>query len=136
MRALDGAVVDVDAAVVLDAPWPAAVLPAGELVGGGDPVALAELLDLPLATEVVAATVPAAGHPVGWTELVEVVLACRQLGIEAAGRGAVPARRTVGVGGRGRFTGRFRVPAWRDEHGRWHAEDPLRALLGVLADPR
>jgi hypothetical protein len=33
-------------------------------------------------------------------------------------------------------SGRFRVPAWFDEDGRWHAEDPLRALLGVLADGR
>jgi hypothetical protein len=32
--------------------------------------------------------------------------------------------------------GRFRVPAWVDEDGRWHAEDPLRALLGVLAQDR
>ncbi len=135
VRALDGAVVDVDAAVVLDAPWPAAVLPAGQLVGGGDPVALAELLDLPLATEVVEATVPAAGHPVGWTELVEVVLACRQLGIEVPD-GVLYRHDELWVSAARPVPGRFRVPAWRDEHGRWHAEDPLRALLGVLADPR
>jgi hypothetical protein len=30
---------------------------------------------------------------------------------------------------------RQEVPAWRDGDGRWHAGDPLRALLGVLADP-
>ena len=137
VRALDGAVVDVDVAVVLDAPWLAAVLPAGELVGGGDPVALAELLDLPLATEVVEATVPAGGtRAVGWAELAEVVLACRQLGIAGAGRGAAAGTTSCGCRRARPVPGRFRVPAWRDEHGRWHAEDPLRALLGVLADPR
>ena len=45
VRAMDGTVAHVDVAAVLDAPWPAAVLPPGELVIGGDPVALAELLD-------------------------------------------------------------------------------------------
>ena len=63
VRALDGGVVPVDVAMVLDAPWPAAVLPAGELVIGGDPVALAELLDLPLATEIVAADVEGGRSP-------------------------------------------------------------------------
>jgi hypothetical protein len=31
------------------------------------------------------------------------------------------------------LSGRFRVPTWMDAQGRWHAEDPLRALLGLLA---
>ena len=29
--------------------------------------------------------------------------------------------------------GRHRVPAWRDPDGTWHASDPLRALVGLLA---
>jgi hypothetical protein len=32
--------------------------------------------------------------------------------------------------------GRHRVPAWRDEVGRWHAADPVRALLALLAAGR
>jgi hypothetical protein len=31
-------------------------------------------------------------------------------------------------------SGRFRVPTWRDATGRWHAADPVRALLGLLAE--
>ena len=38
VRAMDGSVIDVDRAVVLDAPWPAGLLPAAESVAGGDPL--------------------------------------------------------------------------------------------------
>ncbi len=81
VRALDGSVTDVDVAVVLDRPWPAAVLPASELVIGGDPEALAELLDLPLATDVVAGTVVGTGTPTPWRALAEIVVTCDTLGV-------------------------------------------------------
>jgi hypothetical protein len=29
--------------------------------------------------------------------------------------------------------GRVHVPTWRETSGRWHADDSLRALLGLLA---
>lgn len=133
VRASDGAVRDVDRVVVLDAPWPAAVLPAAELVFGGDPVALAELLDLPLATEVIAATVDGAGEPVRWAELPEVVLACQQLAVPVPAGG--PLRHDqLWVRVTRPVEGRFQVPVWRDDAGRWHAADPVRALLAVLAD--
>ena len=135
VRALDGAVVSVDDAVVLDAPWPAAVLPASEVVGGGDPGALAELLDLPLATEVISATVQGSGQVVAWSEVVDVVLACQQLGVDVPG-GQLHRHDQLWVRASRPVDGRFRVPAWVDEDGRWHAEDPLRALLGVLAQDR
>jgi hypothetical protein len=32
------------------------------------------------------------------------------------------------------LTGRFSVLSWRDASGRWHATDPLRALLGFLTE--
>jgi hypothetical protein len=31
-------------------------------------------------------------------------------------------------------SGRFQVLSWRDASGRWHAADPLRALLGLLTE--
>ncbi len=130
VRALDGSVVDVELAVVLDAPWPAAVLPAGELVIGGDPIALAELLDLPLATEMVEAEVEGAGGPVRWAALAEVVVACHALGVGVPD-GGILLHDELWVTVRGR--GRFQVPTWVDDRGRWHAQDPVRALLALLA---
>ncbi len=145
VRALDGSVAHVDVAMVLDAPWPAAVLPANELVIGGDPVALAELLDLPLATDVVAADVEgadvlspaeardsAAGTFTEWAELGEVVVACHTLGIGVP-LGGFLRHDELWVTVTRPVTGRFRVPTWVDEQGRRHAEDPLRALLALLA---
>jgi hypothetical protein len=132
VRALDGTVADVRSAVVLDAPWLAAVLPAGEVTGGGDPRALADLLDLPTASEVVDADVAGAGRSVPWGTLPEVVVACDTLGV------AVPAGRLrlhdeLWVVLHRPAPGRHRVPAWRDGDGRWHAEDAVRALLAVIA---
>ncbi len=132
VRTLDGGVAHVDVAMVLDAPWPAAVLPPRELVIGGDPVALAELLDLPLATDVVAADVDGDGTATAWAELGEVVVACHTLGI-AVPVGRLRVHDEMWVTVRRPVTGRFRVPTWVDARGHWHAEDPLRALLGVLA---
>ncbi len=133
VRALDGTVVDVEVAVVLDAPWPAAVLPAGELViGGDDPVALAELLDLPLATEVVAGTVESAGELVRWAAIAEVVVACHALGVPVP-EGALRLHDELWIAVTRPELGRHRVPTWVDERGTWHAEDPLRALLALLA---
>ena len=131
VRALDGSVADVDVAMVLDRPWLAAVLPASELVTGGDPAALADLLDLPLASDVVAAEVDGAGSPVRWTELGEVVVACHTLGVPVP-EGELLVHDALHVVVSRPVTGRFPVPTWRDAAGRWHAGDPLRALLGVL----
>ena len=133
VRAVDGSVVPVDVAVVVDDTWLATVLPPGEVVVGGDPEALAELLDLPLASEVVAATVdPSGGVPVRWSALTEVVLTCDVLGVPVPDGSLVhyPAL-TVDV--TRPPIGRTAVPAWRDGTGRWHAADPVRALLGLLA---
>jgi hypothetical protein len=60
-----------------------------------------------------------------------VVLACQQLGV-ALPDGALHRHDELWVSASRPVSGRFRVPAWCDEAGRWHAEDPLRALLGVL----
>ena len=129
---MDGAVVHVDVAAVLDAPWPAAVLPAGELVIGGDPVALAELLDLPLATEIVAGRVEHAGAPVAWADIGEVVVACHTLGVDVPD-GGLRRHGELWVDLHRPTNGRHRVPVWREPDDTWHAEDPLRALLALLA---
>jgi hypothetical protein len=131
VRALDGSVASVDVAVVLDEPWPAAVLPAAEMVLGGDPVALAELLDLPLATEVVAGTVAVAGTPTPWRALAEIVVACDILGVPVPD-GDLVVHDELWVELTRPEVARKRVPTWFAA-GVWHAEDPVRALLSLLA---
>ncbi|MBC3195074.1 hypothetical protein H7X46_28875 [Pseudonocardia sp. C8] len=134
VRTLTGAVAAADRAVVLDAPW---VLPAlgdtAAVPGGDDPDALAELLDLPLASERVTGTVRGAGEPVAWSALPEVVLACRALGTEPPeGELRVHAELVVDLDGGGAVT----VPAWPDTSGVWHAADPVRALVAAAAAGR
>ncbi|MHA6621855.1 sacsin N-terminal ATP-binding-like domain-containing protein [Pseudonocardia sp. DLS-67] len=133
VRALDGTVADVDVAVVLDRPWLAAVLPAGELATGGDPGALADLLDLPLASDVVVADVEGDGKSVRWTELAEIVVACHTLEVPVPD-GDLTLHDELWVQLRRPGSGRFRVPTWRDPSGRWHASDAVHALLGVIAE--
>jgi hypothetical protein len=133
VRALDGTVADVDVAMVLDRPWLAAVLPAGELATGGDPAALADLLDLPLASDVVRAAVDGDGSTVRWAELAEIVVACHTLEMPVP-EGELTVHDELWVQVHRPGSGRFRVPAWRDATGRWHASDPVHALLGLLAD--
>mgnify|MGYP002385294777 CR=1 FL=1 len=138
VRVLDGSVVPVDDVVVLDKPWLAAVLPADELVAGGDPVALAELLDLPLASDYVAATLdPAAldpgGRVVAWSGLPDVVVASHTIGVPVPA-GDLVVHDDLAVVVTRPAVGRTAVPAWPDADGRWHATDPVRALIGFLAD--
>jgi hypothetical protein len=134
VRALDGTVADVDVAMVLDRPWLAAALPAGELATGGDPAALADLLDLPLASDVVDGEVEPGDEDarrVRWAELPEVVVACHTLGMPVPA-GELTVHDVLHVMLRRPVTGRFAVPAWRDRAGHWHASDPVHALLGVI----
>ncbi|HEV7470183.1 MAG TPA: hypothetical protein VGO23_10410 [Pseudonocardia sp.] len=133
VRSLAGGVVAVDDAVVLDAPWTAAVLPAGELVGGGDPAALAELLDLPLSSDVVAAEIVGEGEPVAWSALPEVLVVCHTLGVDVPA-GELRRHEDLRIRLRRPEQGVRSVPAWPDAGGRWHAADPVRALLASLAD--
>jgi hypothetical protein len=158
MRSMAGTVVDAERAVLLDRPWLAPVLPADELVSGllggadgkgdgstfgttsGSAIgtaadridALAELLDLPRASEVITGTVVGDGaRAVRWSELAEVVTACAALGTAVPeGQLWVHDELTVELTRPSRT--RHTVPTWRDDDGRWHASDPLRALIGVL----
>ncbi|MBP2365587.1 sacsin N-terminal ATP-binding-like domain-containing protein [Pseudonocardia parietis] len=134
VRTLTGVVAPADRVVVLDAPW---VLPALDdtpaVPGGDDPDTVAELLDLPLASERVTGTVRGEGDPVAWTTLAEVVLACRAVGAQPpAGELRVHEELVVDLDGGGAVT----VPAWPCAAGGWHASDPLRALVAALAAER
>ncbi|MBL8927249.1 MAG: ATP-binding protein [Pseudonocardia sp.] len=131
VRALDGSVADVADAVVLDTPELLAVLPAGEVVVGGDPRALADLLDLPTASEIVDGEVADTGRPVPWGALPEVVVTCQALGVPVPD-GDVWCHDELWVVLRRPVPGRYRVPTWRAADGRRHADDPVRALLAVL----
>ncbi|MFI6308024.1 sacsin N-terminal ATP-binding-like domain-containing protein [Amycolatopsis thailandensis] len=82
VRAADGSAVDARDAVVLDVPWFAAVLtPERMVVSASGAVALAELLDLPVASGL-DAKVTEDGEYVPWTELSALRLAADQLGVE------------------------------------------------------
>jgi hypothetical protein len=117
--------------VVLDRPELAAVLPAGEVVVGGDPRALADLLDLPIASEVVDGEVEGTGRPVPWGALPEVVVTCHTLDVPVP-TGELWCHDRLEVVLHRPEQGRRRVPTWRDRDGRRHADDPVRALLAVL----
>jgi len=135
VRSESGTELDAADAVVLDLPWLAAALPGDQLVSGGDPVALAELLDLPLASEGVRAAVASTGRSIRWSELAEVVRACASIGVTVpAGELFVHDRLEIEL--QTPAAQRLTVPVWRDEQGSWHADDPVRALLAYLATPR
>lgn len=132
VRAVTGEVVDADRAVVLDAIWLAAVLPADQLVSGGDPETLAELLDLPLASEQVAPELlnADAGRSVRWAELVEVVAVCAAAGLAVPeGTLRLHEQLRVRLGG-----AEHPVPFWVSADGTVHAADPVRAVL-LTANP-
>jgi hypothetical protein len=138
LRASDGSVTDSGRAVLLDHSWLAVALPAEETVTGrvdaGGIEALARLCDLPLASEIVAARVLAEDQPptdIAWAELPEVVSACAALDVDVPPGGLVLYPRLTVELTRPEQR-RIDVPAWRQD-GRWHAADPVRALLALLA---
>jgi hypothetical protein len=127
VRAVTGDVIDADRAMVLDSPWLAAVLPAGDLVSGGDPGVLADLLDLPLASEQVAPELldAGAGRTVRWAQLVELVGVCAAAGLPVPeGTLQLHERLRVRHG-----TAEYPVPFWVTPDGTVHASDPVRAAL-------
>ncbi|MFC7341260.1 sacsin N-terminal ATP-binding-like domain-containing protein [Saccharopolyspora griseoalba] len=86
VRSISGAVVSTERAVVLDEPWMLSVLDAPLVVAGGSPErfdaeALAELLDLPLASEENSMRVEGTGRAQRWAEVARVPGACELLGI-------------------------------------------------------
>ncbi|KZB87267.1 sacsin N-terminal ATP-binding-like domain-containing protein [Amycolatopsis regifaucium] len=127
VRVADGSAVDARNAVVLDVPWFAAVLAPDRMVvtasGAG---ALAELLDLPVASGL-DAKVTDDGEYVPWTELSALRLAADQLGVELPD-GGVLLHETLTVS----FEDAERDVAWWSD-GRLHAADTPEGLARAFA---
>ena len=121
VRTADGEVTDNGA--VLDVPWLAPVTDGYVAIDAELAVPLAELLDIPLASEAPPPG-PTGGDPVRWTELGAVVDACDVLGIPVPDGGPIVHDGLV-VGGR-------RVPWWADGE-TVHCEDSTAGLGRALA---
>jgi hypothetical protein len=89
----------VEDAVVLDAPWLQPLVDAPVVPAGGAPGAVADLLDLPLASERVRGSVPDAGRRRLWAEVPGAGLAAARLG-RAELTGELAVHETLTVGGR------------------------------------
>lgn len=135
VRAISGATADAAGAYVLDLPWLAGIANADRAVVGGDPYLLAELLDLPLASEELAADVVSTGNPTPWADLPEVAAACEVMGREVPPGVVILHDRLVVRTSDGE---EHAVSYWVDgvDGGTVHAADPVRALLwsGMLGD--
>jgi hypothetical protein len=85
VRTLSGEAMPADGTVVVDRPWLAQALDAGRVVASRGPdaqldSALADLLSLPLASDVVTDVPESVGEAVAWSDLGAVRLACALLG--------------------------------------------------------
>ena len=131
VRALDGSVADAADAVVLDAPELAAVLPAGEVVVGGDPRRWRTCSTCrPRPRSSTARSWAPAARCRG-ARCPEVVVTCHTLGVPVPA-GELWCHDELWVVLHRPAPGRHRVPTWRAADGRRHADDPVRALLAVL----
>lgn len=137
VRSVSGAVVSTERAVVLDEPWMLSVLDAPLVVAGGSPErfdaeALAELLDLPLASEENTMRVEDDGRAQAWAEVARVPAACELLGV-AVPDGAVVLHDKLRLG---TPAGQRQVHWWVTSRGEVHAErspDGLARALGWAA---
>lgn len=118
VRAIDGSLVNADEAIVLDRPWLASVVPASRLVVSGlsTASALAHLLDLPLASDVVSAQIVSAGAKTSWADEPDLVLDAVARGVELPG-GPVVVHDDLVVRVSGAVEGTFSVREWVDEAG-------------------
>ncbi|SFB62246.1 hypothetical protein SAMN05216266_13029 [Amycolatopsis marina] len=128
VRTLAGSVADAADAVVLDAPWLLAVWPADTVVAGpAFDARLADLLDLPLASERTRATVEEAGEYVRWDELDAVRVLADLLDLPLP-EGGVEMHEQLSVSLSGESHG---VSWWVDD--RMHAEDSSAGLGRAFA---
>ncbi len=144
VRSLSGAVVAAERAVVLDEPWLLGVLEAPLVVAGGNPdvfdaEALAELLDLPLASEEIVGRVRREGRVQRWRDVARVATACELLGVPVPdGEVHTHDELWVDCAGHGGGTGqRQRVHWWVEATAAVHAErtpDGLGRALAWQAD--
>ncbi|QXV61392.1 sacsin N-terminal ATP-binding-like domain-containing protein [Amycolatopsis sp. TNS106] len=127
VRAADGSAVDARDAVVLDVPWFAAVLtPERMVVAASGAAALAELLDLPVASGL-DAKVTEDGEFVPWAELSALRSAADQLGVELP-EGGVLLHEALTV----TFEDAEHEVAWWSD-GRLHAADTPEGLGRAFA---
>ncbi|MFC4603469.1 sacsin N-terminal ATP-binding-like domain-containing protein [Rhodococcus kronopolitis] len=123
VRAMSGAVADPADAVVLDREWFAAAIPLDRLVVGdlADAEALAELLDLPLASEAVQAEVLGAGRVSTWDREPDAVLAHVATGLPLP-EGSVVVHERLTVRLSGAVQADVEVPRWvdRDAVAHWN----------------
>ncbi|WP_263250776.1 sacsin N-terminal ATP-binding-like domain-containing protein [Saccharopolyspora rosea] len=134
VRSVSGAVVSTGRAVVLDDPWMLGVLEAPLVVAGGSPEdfdaeALAELLDLPLASEENTHQVVGQGRTQQWHEVARVPAACELLAV-AVPSGAVALHDELRVR---TSSSEHRVHWWIDSTGAVHAERTPDGLGRALA---
>jgi hypothetical protein len=114
----------VEDAVVLDLPWLQPLVDLPVVPAGGAPGAVADLLDLPLAGELVHAPAPAGGRRLRWAEVPGAALAAARLGVvELTGEVAVHDGLTVAG----------RAVAWWPGDGVDHVDGTPAALGRVLA---
>ncbi|KXF52535.1 molecular chaperone Hsp90 [Rhodococcus sp. SC4] len=124
VRGLTGALVDPGDALVLDAPWLAAAVPRERLVVGSldTAEALADLLDLPLASAAIRGTVTGSGRESSWEREPAAVLAFAALGRDLPhGPVVVHPRLTVKL--TGAVDTEIAVPWWVDEQGTTHCSE-------------
>ncbi len=130
VRALDGAVVAADKAMVLDEGWLAAVVAPSRLVLGAleSATELAELLDIEVASGLVRAEVVSEGRASTLGQEMGAVLAAAQRGVSLP-EGDIHVHQELRVrladGGEERV-----VPWWVDEHGRAHTDERWSGPLG------
>ncbi|WP_199441164.1 sacsin N-terminal ATP-binding-like domain-containing protein [Umezawaea beigongshangensis] len=134
VRVLSGGVADAESVVVVDLPWLFGVVPAERVlatpsVDEDTARALAELLDLPLASEELGGTVLGDGDPVSWQDLGAVRVACELLDVPLPEGGVVVHDRLVVVDGGGV---EHEVPWWTAD-GVPHAADTPEGLARALA---
>ncbi|MEV0947792.1 ATP-binding protein [Rhodococcus sp. NPDC049939] len=121
VRSLTGALIDPDIALVLDQPWLAAAVPHDRLVVGSMETAdaLADLLDIPLASAAVHGVVSSSGRESSWECEPAAILAFDMLGRTLPeGILFVHPRLTVRLSGA--IEAEVAVPWWVDEGGTVH----------------
>jgi len=132
VRSLTGQVVPAAEGLVLDAPWVLGVVEAERVVSAGPDFALAEplaeLLDLPLASEVIVGAVAGPAESVRWADLGAVVDGCDLAGIPVPPGGPlVHHKLTVRIGLIDHEV------AWWVEDGVVHCVDSTTGLARALA---
>ncbi|MFZ2527976.1 MAG: ATP-binding protein [Rhodococcus sp. (in: high G+C Gram-positive bacteria)] len=121
VRSIAGTVVDASHALVPDRPWFAALIPTDRIVIGSaaTAVALAELLDLTLASAAVSGEPAGPGRASEWTREPQAVLAAVAAGV-ALPRGPLVVHDRLVVRCSGAVTGERDVPWWVDRSGTTH----------------